>query len=31
MLIPLASLAVLVTACATGCTAFIALDHLPIN
>lgn len=27
----LAPFAVLITACATGCTAFIALDHLPIN
>lgn len=31
MLVPLASLAVLITACATGCTAFIALDHLPLD
>lgn len=31
MLVPLASLAVLVTACATGCTAYSILDHLPID
>lgn len=27
----LAPFVVLVAACSTGCTAFIALDHLPIN
>lgn len=27
----LAPFAILIAACATGCTAFIALDHLPIN